>query len=478
MCNVETGETTSLLRGMWFYARSDRLLQPFSEATAERLSAALVAARGTDMTSWNFDAGDGRTISTALGGGLVQKSSGGTLRLVTRLYMTDTRAYAVLRAPELLVLGSQCQKQGLVCDQEQGSEETFEPLLSVPAGTGAMWFYSRDDRTWVPYGPAACSVLELAYQRGAGACIGGGRRWMGGDGVGAEGSWVELLVPDQDGEEVRYVVSLDEGLQVNQRTGIFRRITRSSWFWQRSDTVLQPLPPAVDAAVEKRCAAGWNKMRTSVAVDSDRVITAGVLGGLVQVRKGTNRCRFVTNTFQTVPFGVQVTSLHPMYREETAFQQAMEILNFKLSVQQSVSSSEEDAWEHALKMMDQAHLLALKQQQDSLRRDEEQTRQREQEEQREKSLREEREQELERARVEWERCEEVARLAREKEEVEREIESKARLEREKTKRKQVLEERRKQLELQRAARAVAREEQEQQIKAREKRDLEASAALL
>ena len=44
-------------------------------------------------------------------------------------------------------------------------------------------------------------------------------------------------------------------IQVNISTGVFRRITRSSWFYQRNDGLLQPFTRRVDAGME---AVAWD----------------------------------------------------------------------------------------------------------------------------------------------------------------------------------------------------------------------------
>ena len=130
---------------------------------------------------------------------------------------------------------------------------------------------------------------------------------------------------------VKYLVSLDEEWQVNVMTGTFRRVTCSRWFYQRSDGHLQPLPRAVDDAIQQKCdAEHWDALRTCVMVDSDRVITAGVLGGLVQVRKASRRCRFVTNVFcYVVQFVVHVSSFHPAFRDDAQLAEAVEVLAFR-----------------------------------------------------------------------------------------------------------------------------------------------------
>lgn len=78
------------------------------------------------------------------------------------------------------------------------------------------------------------------------------------------------------------------------------------------------------------CEYSLSLCRTSLAVGSDRVITAGVLGGLVQVRIQSKRCRFVTNRFcQSMPFVVHDYSLHPNYMDVAPYEEAKQLLPFR-----------------------------------------------------------------------------------------------------------------------------------------------------
>ena len=87
--DVESGVTTALVRGTWFFARSDRLLQPYPEPVAERLEACIARehrAAGVPRESFRFDAGDQRVIYLAAGGGFLQVAPSGKARLVTQLF--------------------------------------------------------------------------------------------------------------------------------------------------------------------------------------------------------------------------------------------------------------------------------------------------------------------------------------------------------------------------------------------------------
>ena len=211
---ASSGDFTQVLRGSWYYTRSDKLLQPFSEDVAERLTEAVQKARAAyaDMKFWRFDLADGsgRSILGSLGGGFVQQSAFGTLRLVTRLYVTPnfscSRApvYAVFKSEKLQCAGS-CKPllgslpsadSGPTLAKNIGLEESegvaventiptispfrelpsvvswwvhspvCEELLDVPEGTGPQWFYSRDDRTWNPYSAPFNATLEKAQRHG------------------------------------------------------------------------------------------------------------------------------------------------------------------------------------------------------------------------------------------------------------------------------------------------------------------------
>lgn len=198
---VATGAAVRILLGTWYFARSDGLLQPLGEDVAGRLGIAVQQAREAhaDPCCWTFDAGEGRTIVAAVGGGFVQRSAAGVLRLVTRLYATadsSHRAYAVLKAaplqcasdstadpthmtdepesashPELwprdraLGMSDQavaCEAGGMGDSRVPGLLETDSDfshmggvveacggkgMLEVPEGTGEQWFYSRDRST-------------------------------------------------------------------------------------------------------------------------------------------------------------------------------------------------------------------------------------------------------------------------------------------------------------------------------------------
>ena len=381
MYYAASGEHTEVLRGTWFYTRSDRLLQPYSEDVAERLSAAVHNARETDLRAFAFDAGQGRTITASAGGGYVQRSAGGTLRLVTRLYVTSgmphsqERTYARLKSAPLQCAqdahsvigeGGRAAAQGASpapalpsvvswCPPQVGRE-----VLEVPPGTGEQWFYFRDDGTWMPYAAAQNSLLcHDARAAGWVELVGEGKQGAGATPPPppAGTTWGHMMSPRHAQAlpsvvtwwptarqscpspslatqlrhpAVKYVVCRDEGWQVNVSTGTFRRVVSSRWFFQRSDGRLQPLPRAVDAAVQSMCQAGWDPKRTSLAVGSDRVITAGVLGGLVQVRIQSKRCRFVTNRFcQSMPFVVHDYSLHPNYMDVAPYEEAKQLLAFR-----------------------------------------------------------------------------------------------------------------------------------------------------
>ena len=114
--DVESQEQTHILRGTWYFARSDKMLQPYSEALAAALLESLQTARNqqVDMRKWSFDAGDGRIIYAALGGGYVQLSSTGTVRLVTRLFVAHGHkpSYAVLKAPMLAKIDTEYPEEG------------------------------------------------------------------------------------------------------------------------------------------------------------------------------------------------------------------------------------------------------------------------------------------------------------------------------------------------------------------------------
>ena len=351
-----SGEKTEVLRGTWYYTRSDCLLQPYSEDVAERLSAAVQDANKTGR-ALAFDAGDERTITSAMGGGYLQRSAGGVHRLVTRLYVTPAvcsrscvahaqeRAYALLKAAPLQSQGAEDPDSAVRADHGAGPAQALGALLpsvvtwwppqakrevlDLPHGTGEQWFYFRDDRTCMPYAAAQNSLLcqdtnaggwvELLAEGLQGAGVEQDPRPSPGSNKGHMGlasavqalpsvvTWwpsgrqqryaSPALAKNLRKPVVKYVVSKAEGWQVNVSTGTFRRVVSSKWFFQRSDGRLQPLPRSVDAAVQRMCDAGWDPKRTSLVVGADRVITAGVLGGLVQVRKESKRCRFVTNVF-------------------------------------------------------------------------------------------------------------------------------------------------------------------------------------
>ena len=59
LCDEESGTQTQLLRGTWFFSRSDKLLQPYAETLAQRLDESLHHAcqSGHDMRTWSFDVG-------------------------------------------------------------------------------------------------------------------------------------------------------------------------------------------------------------------------------------------------------------------------------------------------------------------------------------------------------------------------------------------------------------------------------------
>ena len=88
--DVESGATTAIVRGTWFFARSDRLLQPYPEPVAERLADSVrrvfAAAARVPREAWSFNAGDDRVIYVAAGGGFVQVAPSGKVRLVTQLF--------------------------------------------------------------------------------------------------------------------------------------------------------------------------------------------------------------------------------------------------------------------------------------------------------------------------------------------------------------------------------------------------------
>jgi len=72
--DVESGVKTSLVRGTWYFSRSDRLLQPYPEAVAERLADSVrrsLASR-VPRNEWSFDAGNQRVVHMAEGGGFVE----------------------------------------------------------------------------------------------------------------------------------------------------------------------------------------------------------------------------------------------------------------------------------------------------------------------------------------------------------------------------------------------------------------------
>jgi hypothetical protein len=72
--DVESGVKTSLVRGTWYFSRSDRLLQPYPEAVAERLADSVRHALASRVLrdEWSFDAGNQRVIHMAEGGGFVE----------------------------------------------------------------------------------------------------------------------------------------------------------------------------------------------------------------------------------------------------------------------------------------------------------------------------------------------------------------------------------------------------------------------
>jgi hypothetical protein len=136
---------------------------------------------------------------------------------------------------------------------------------------------------------------------------------------------------------------------------------------------------------------------------------------------------------------MQVTSLHPAYREDTLFLEALEILRFRMTSSSSAAQSE---WETAWERIDRAHQRAFK-------------------EDTERRLREENEREAreararERAREEREESEERARR-----EAERERERREEMERQKEARQRRERERREKLDREREARATARQARE------------------
>jgi len=173
----------------------------------------------------------------------------------------------------------------------------------------------------------------------------------------------------------RYLVSFRESYQVNVTTGVFRRVTRARWFYQRNDALLQPLPPHMESAVEDACRQGWDRLRTVVPVDSNRVITAGALGGLVQVRKDSRKCRFVTNCWAEVPFVVNVTSAHPDFRDHHAFADALDILRFQSQLGASSREAERE-WETAWEKIDQNHQRLIKEEAERVMKEEAEARER------------------------------------------------------------------------------------------------------
>ena len=178
---------------------------------------------------------------------------------------------------------------------------------------------------------------------------------------------------------------------------------------------------------------------TAVVVDEHRIVAAGALGGLVQVQKDKKSARFVTNVWAQLPFKVQVTSLHPAYRQDTLFLEALEILRFRMSSSSSAAQSE---WETAWERIDQAHQRALK-------------------EETERSLREETEREAREARArEREREEREEREERARREAERERERREEMERQKEARLRRERERREKMDREREARATARQARE------------------
>ena len=83
--------------------------------------------------------------------------------------------------------------------------------MVAPEGTGPLWFFSRDDRTWIPYAATASSRLETLHTQ-----------WIHGGGVGDEGGDMCFLEGEGEGGKAagqRYLVSVAEGLQVNEAVG-------------------------------------------------------------------------------------------------------------------------------------------------------------------------------------------------------------------------------------------------------------------
>ena len=143
--NHDAESERNILRGTWFFQKSDGTLYPYSEDLAHEMTRTFVKGRGVARGRACVEVGDKRYVCKAEGGEFAQEhSETKTVRWVTRQFVPG-----LLEIKKVVPI-----------------PETEDEAAQAHGADERVWYFQRGNGCLQEYPPEVCEALNAAYPKG------------------------------------------------------------------------------------------------------------------------------------------------------------------------------------------------------------------------------------------------------------------------------------------------------------------------